>query len=91
MTSAFIYYGTTEEVLTYLKNKLDNQYHTMIDQMSPEWRNAVVYVLSRSKSQIYLNAMYNGYESGILNRVDPALVLYGTNEFSTKIEELTSE
>ncbi len=87
MTSAFMYYGTNDEVLKYLKNSLNNEYHSMIDEMTPEWRNATVYVLSRSKYQLYLNALHKGYEAKILNRVDPASVLYGSGPFTEEIDQ----
>ncbi len=87
----FRYYGNTEQVLAYLKSGLGDNYQTMIDAMSPEWRNAVYYVLSRSKSQLYLNAMLKGYEAGILSSVDPASVLAGSDEFSTKIDQLCAQ
>ncbi len=86
-----MYYGTNDEVLKYLKNSLNNEYHSMIDEMTPEWRNATVYVLSRSKYQLYLNALHKGYEAKILNRVDPASVLYGSEPFIKEIDQLCSQ
>ncbi len=91
MASAFTYYGTTAQVREYLQHSLDNKYQSMVDQMTPEWRNAVVYVLSRSKSQTYLNSMYKGYEAGLLPFVDPASVLAGSDDFSSLIDQLCAQ
>jgi hypothetical protein len=88
MTSAFNYYGTEDQVLTYLKSTLDNQYQAMIDHMTPEWRNAVVYVLGRSKSQQYLASMYQAYEGNVLHRINPSSVLAGVNDFSMQVDQL---
>ncbi len=88
MTSAFVNYGTETQVREYLESALDNQYQTMIDQMTPEWRNAVVYVLGRSKSQMYLNSMYQAYEGNVLHRINPSSVLAGTNQFSMEVDQL---
>jgi hypothetical protein len=88
MTSAFDNYGTEAQVLTYLKSTLENQYQTMIDHMTPEWRKAVVYVLGRSKSRMYLDSMYQAYEGNILDRISPSSVLAGTDHFSMEVDQL---
>jgi hypothetical protein len=86
MSSAFQYYGQPEEVLDYLHKTIsDNQYQRMITQMSPEWRNAVVYVLGRSKSSFYLSAMYKAYEAGILNTISPDSVFAGSSDFEETV------
>jgi hypothetical protein len=86
MSSAFNYYGSPEEVLNYLSNTVtDNRYQTMITQMSSEWRNAVVYVLGRSKSQLYLEMMFQAHEAAILSVIDPETVKGGTEHFTTVV------
>ncbi len=89
MSSAFTYYGSPEQVLDYLHHTIsDNRYQTMINQMSPEWRNAVVYVLGRSKSQLYLESMFQAYEAEILDRMNPESVKSGVNDFAMQVNQL---
>lgn len=80
MASAFMYNGPKDLIYSYLKSHLSEQYHTMIDCMSPEWRNAVVYVMGRSKSSSYLTDMMRAYDAGVLDKISPDTVKSGSGE-----------
>ncbi len=87
-----MYYGSPEEVLNYLVNTIsDNRFQTMINQMTPEWMNAVVYVLGRSKSQLYLETMFQAHEAGILDKMNPESVKAGSEYFSMQVDQLCAQ
>ncbi len=82
MISAFQYYGSSEDVLREVKYRVsDNKYQSMLEQMTPEWRNAVMYVLGRTNVQIYIDGMYEAFEAGNLTKIAPESVKAGSSEF----------
>ncbi len=89
MTSAFQIYGNTTEVHSYLRSQFSGrpEYLQMIDVISPEWRNAIVYVLARSNRLIYISEIYRAYISGVLEKIDPEFVKAGTDAFMQTVNQ----
>lgn len=92
MSSPFVNYGSNQEVLTYLLEKFtdNNKFQTMINHLTPEWRNAMVYVFGRPKSkmQLYFDSMYKAYEAGKINQINVEDIKYGSLHFVTVVNQL---
>jgi hypothetical protein len=93
MASAFDPYGKSDDIHNYLRNKYAKtpEYSQMIDDISPEWRDALIYVMARSKRNEYMSAIYRAYQYNVLQYIDPETVKAGTSELVRLVDTLSSQ